>query len=91
MRGPDYSATELLARLVAFDTTSHKSNLALIQFVEDYLAQHGIRSDLVPEPGGQKASLFATIGQQGVPGIGLSATQTWSQSMVRPGAPILSI
>ena len=72
MRGPDYSATELLARLVAFDTTSHKSNLALIQFVEDYLAQHGIRSDLVPEPGGQKASLFATIGPQGVPGIGLS-------------------
>ena len=30
MNGPSYSATELLARLVHFDTTSHKSNLPLI-------------------------------------------------------------
>ena len=72
MRGPVYTPKELLARLVAFDTTSHKSNLPLIAFVEDYLAQHGLRSDLVPTPDGQKASLYATIGPQGVAGIGLS-------------------
>ena len=61
-----------MARLVAFDTTSHKSNMACVRFIEDYLAQHGIASQLVPAADGQKASLFATIGPQGVPGIGLS-------------------
>ncbi len=72
MRGPDYSAKELLARLVAFDTTSHKSNLGIVAFIEDYLAQHGIRSELVPSEDGQKASLYATIGPAGIAGIGLS-------------------
>jgi acetylornithine deacetylase len=73
MKGPRYSVPELLARLVAFDTTSHKSNMALIGFVEDYLAQHGVASQLVPTADRQKASLFATIGPAGVAGIGLSA------------------
>lgn len=72
MRGPIYSAKELLARLVAFDTTSHKSNLALAAFVEDYLAQHGVRALRVPSADGQKVSLYATIGPEGVAGIGLS-------------------
>ena len=72
MRGPLYSATELLARLVAFDTTSHKSNLGIVAFIEDYLTQHGIRALRVPSPDGLKASLYATIGPEGVPGIGLS-------------------
>jgi acetylornithine deacetylase len=66
------SAIALLERLVAFDTTSHKSNRALVTFVEDYLAEHGIASQLVPTDDGEKASLFATIGPEGVPGIGLS-------------------
>jgi acetylornithine deacetylase len=65
-------AKELLARLVAFDTTSHKSNLDLIRFVEDYLQRHKIESRRVPTPDGQKASLFASIGPQGASGIGLS-------------------
>lgn len=72
MRGADYSAAELMARLVAFDTTSHKTNLPLVRFVEDYLAQHGVASYLVPSQDSQKASLFATIGPAGVSGIGLS-------------------
>ncbi len=72
MQGPHYSASELLARLVSFDTTSAKSNMALIRFVEDYLAQHGVRSELVPSADGEKASLFATIGPKGIPGIALS-------------------
>ena len=69
---PTTSATELLARLVAFDTTSHKSNLPLIRFVEGYLRQHGVESTLVPTSDGQKASLFATIGPTGVGGVALS-------------------
>jgi acetylornithine deacetylase len=72
MQPPNYSPLELLERLVAFDTTSHKSNLALIRFVEDYLAQHRIASRLVPSEDGAKASLFATIGPAGVGGIALS-------------------
>ena len=86
MNGPSYSAAELLARLVHFDTTSHKSNLALIAFVEDYLAQHGVESHLVPSADGAKASLYATIGPAGVPGVALSGHtdvvpvegQTWT-------------
>jgi acetylornithine deacetylase len=72
MQGPDYSATELLERLVAFDTTSHKSNMGLVRFVEDYLVLHGVKPDRVTAPAGDKASVFATIGPSGVPGIGLS-------------------
>lgn len=66
------SAIEILARLVAFDTTSHKSNRALIAYVADYLASYGVASHLVPTKDGEKASLFASIGPEGVPGIGLS-------------------
>ena len=72
MKGPNYSATELLARLVNFDTTSHKSNMALVRFVEDYLAQRGIASQLVFNSESSKASLFATIGPANVPGVALS-------------------
>ena len=66
------TAKELLARLVAFDTTSHKTNIPLIDFVEDYLAGHGIESQRVPTADGLKASLFATIGPQRCGGIALS-------------------
>jgi acetylornithine deacetylase len=63
---------ELLAKLVAFDTTSSKSNLMLIDFVEAYLRDHGIASTRIPSPDGNKAALFATIGPEGKNGIGLS-------------------
>ena len=72
MHGPTYSTKELLARLVAFDTTSHKSNIEIQRFIEDYLVQHGISCTLVPTDDGEKASLFATIGPQDVPGVALS-------------------
>jgi acetylornithine deacetylase len=66
------AAKDLLAKLVAFDTTSHKTNLPLVRFVETYLRQHGVDSTLVPAPDGEKASLFATIGPSGIGGIALS-------------------
>jgi hypothetical protein len=44
------TAKELPARLVAFDTTSHKTNIPLIDFVEAYLAKHGVKSHRVPTP-----------------------------------------
>jgi acetylornithine deacetylase len=72
MQGPIYTTAELLARLVAFDTTSYKSNMGLIHFVEDYLAQHGVACRRVPTQDGLKAGLFATIGPAGVGGVALS-------------------
>ena len=49
---------ELLATLVGFDTTSSKSNLSLVDFVEDYLNVHGIASTRIPSPDGAKADLL---------------------------------
>lgn len=72
MKGPSYSSEELLTRLVGFDTTSHKPNVALIRFVEDYLLQHGVESQIVPNAEGSKASLYATIGPQDAAGVALS-------------------
>ncbi len=63
---------DLLKTLVAFDTTSAKSNLKLIAFVRDYLDGHGIVSTSISSEDGAKASLFATIGPGGIGGIGLS-------------------
>jgi len=65
------AAKDLLATLVGFDTTSAKSNLDLIAFVQDYLHGLGVESTLVPSDDGKKACLFATIGD-GEGGIGLS-------------------
>jgi acetylornithine deacetylase len=72
MSAPTSMAKELLARLVAFDTTSSKSNIQLIEFIETYLTGHGIESRRVPAADGLKTSLFATIGPGGGGGIALS-------------------
>lgn len=65
--------TELILRdLVAFDTTSAKSNLELIAYVQAYLASHGIASRLIPDETGTKANLWATIGPDGDGGLVLS-------------------
>ncbi|MBR2534474.1 MAG: acetylornithine deacetylase [Hyphomicrobium sp.] len=72
MNGPTTTPEDLLAQLVAFDTTSHKSNLALIAFVEDYLRGQGIVSTRIPAPEGGKACLFATIGPDDIAGVALS-------------------
>jgi acetylornithine deacetylase len=62
----------MIERLVGFDTTSHKSNLQLIEFVRDTLSELGVESVLVANETGNKANLFATAGPGGVPGILLS-------------------
>ena len=41
------AAIDMIRRLVAFDTTSRDSNLALIDYVSDYLKKLGIGSQLV--------------------------------------------
>jgi acetylornithine deacetylase len=71
-RGTSNTPVELLARLVAFDTTSSKNNLGLISFVEDYLSSHGVASRRIVSDDGQKSSLYATIGPENEGGIALS-------------------
>jgi acetylornithine deacetylase len=66
------SSIEMLKRLVAFDTTSRNSNLELIQYIQGYLDEFGVRSTLVPNAEGTKANLFATIGPEAEGGIVLS-------------------
>jgi acetylornithine deacetylase len=63
---------EILGRLIGFDTTSRNSNMALIAWVQDYLADLGIETTLAPNDDGDKANIFATIGPVGDGGIVLS-------------------
>ena len=63
---------EMIRRLVAFDTTSTKSNRALIDWVGAYLLAHGVESRLIPDESGAKANLFATIGPAVEGGVALA-------------------
>ena len=63
--GERLTAREILARLVGFPTVSRDSNLALVDWVEDYLAGWGVESHRVYDPTGQKASIFANVGPRG--------------------------
>ncbi len=62
----------IFARLMAFDTTSHLPNRALMCFVTDLLAQAGVTAQLIPDARGAKANLFATVGPQDQGGVMLS-------------------
>lgn len=66
-------AVDLLARLVAFDTTSHRSNLELIRWVADLLSDVGATVSILPSSDGTKANLFATLGAARDGGVVLSA------------------
>lgn len=65
-------AIDILAKLVAFDTTSRRSNLELIQWVEGYLAHLGVPSRRVPNADGTKSNLMAMIGPAVEGGVVLS-------------------
>jgi acetylornithine deacetylase len=63
---------EILSALVAFDTTSRNSNLAMVEWIEAHLNALGFSSERVYDARGTKANLFATIGPADVPGYILS-------------------
>jgi acetylornithine deacetylase len=67
-----YTPRDMLARLIAFDTTSRNGNIPLIEFVEAYLADWGIKSLRVDYEAGKKTNLYATIGPDIAGGIVLS-------------------
>ncbi|MBB1520400.1 acetylornithine deacetylase [Aquipseudomonas guryensis] len=66
------TSRDLLARLVAFPTVSRDSNLALIEFVRDYLNNLGVACELDYNAERSKANLFATIGPTDRGGVLLS-------------------
>lgn len=68
----EMSSRALLEKLVSFATVSRDSNLALIGFVRDFLAQHGVECELFYNDERTKANLFATIGPPDRGGIALS-------------------
>ncbi len=72
MTGQTFTTEEMLARLVAFDTTSRGGNIPLIEFVEGYLDGLGVPHFRVDYEAGKKTNLFATIGPHIAGGIVLS-------------------
>ena len=66
------SSIEMIERFIAFDTTSFKTNVQLIEFIASHLSDLGTDIRLTWDEQRQKANLFATIGPADRPGIVLS-------------------
>ncbi|PCJ74174.1 MAG: acetylornithine deacetylase [Rhodobacteraceae bacterium] len=67
-----YTAKEMLEKLVAFPSVSSESNLPIIDFIESYLADHGVQSTRVYDETGLKSNLYAQIGPDVDGGVVLS-------------------
>ena len=67
-----FTSRDLLARLIAFPTVSRDSNLALIDFVRDYLEGLGLSCELDYNAEHSKANLHARLGPAGGGGVMLS-------------------
>ena len=78
---------DYLEKLIAFDTTSALSNIALIDWVQSILVPLGADVQIIRNADGSKANIFATIGPTDRPGVMLSghtdvvpvAGQNWSR------------
>lgn len=70
---PSAELLRLLSDLIAIPSISAVSNLPVIDYIEAYLAGHGVESRRLPNAAGDKASLLATIGPADRPGLALSA------------------
>lgn len=62
----------MIERIIAFDTTSYKSNLDLTNWMADYLDSLGASVRFTYDDAQEKANLFATLGPADRPGIILS-------------------
>lgn len=86
------AALDIVKALIAFDTTSRGSNLALIDFAQSLLEKSGARCRRSFDATGKKANLFATIGPEGDGGFVLSGHtdvvpvdgQDWSSDPFKP-------
>jgi acetylornithine deacetylase len=81
----------ILERLVGFDTTSHRSNLNLVDWAISYLEQLGARLRVSHDDSGSKANILASFGPNCAGGIVLSGHtdvvpaegQAWSSDPFR--------
>ncbi len=64
---------EVLDRLIGFNTVSARSNLALMEYVTDFLKSRGFRLHPLPDADEDKAGLYAEIGPAVEGGVVLSA------------------
>ena len=62
----------ILEGLMGFDTVSSRPNVGLMAYVQGLLADAGIDAVLIPDAGGGKANLYATVGPLDVGGVMLS-------------------
>ncbi|MCR9254394.1 MAG: acetylornithine deacetylase [bacterium] len=56
------TAQEILAKLVSFPVLGGESNLTIINWIKDFVEQHGVEAVMVPNEEGTKASLHCRIG-----------------------------
>ena len=68
----EFSVSDYLARLVAFPTISSVSNLALLDWIEEYCRTYGGQSRRFYDSTGTKANLLVSIGPDQPGGIVLS-------------------
>ncbi len=86
MNLPAAATVDMLKALVSFDTTSYRSNLDLIDYVNGYLKGHGVDTRLDFNSDKTKANLYAVIGAADRGGVALSGHtdvvpvegQTWT-------------
>lgn len=71
-RRPSAETLSVLERLIAFDTTSHRSNLEAIAFLKESLESLGAQTRLTFDDERRKANLYGVIGDPATPGIMLS-------------------
>src|SRR5438132_405194 len=68
----ELASLDMIRKLIEMPTVSRDSNLALIEYIRDYLGSLGIESRLFFSDDRKKASLYATIGPKDRPGIMLA-------------------
>jgi len=56
------SAEAMLARLTGFASVVGRPNGEIVEFVRGWLAAHGATVTVIPGPEGDRANVFATIG-----------------------------
>jgi acetylornithine deacetylase len=66
------NAINMLKHLIAFDTTSRRSNMELVEYIQSYLNEYGVSTRLTFDDTGKKANLWATIGPATTGGVVLS-------------------
>ena len=63
---------EILAKLVSFPVLGGESNLSILNWIKDYVESYGVKTFLVPNEEGNKASLHCRIGPSVDGGVILS-------------------